>query len=85
MPESKDPQVRRILRRRLCTPAQHAQAHLFSQAATVSCHMEIETEADKAFWCGVNYAMNDLWTLTVDHDPVFLKEFWRKLEETLSE
>ncbi len=85
MPKSKFPQIRRILRRRSFTPAQRAQSHLFTQAATLSCHMGTETEADKAFWCGINYAMNDLWSLTVNHDPVFLKEFWRKLEETLSE
>jgi len=83
MPESKFPIVVRTLRRRSFSRAQSAQAHLYTLAATVCCNMD--TEEDTAFWCGVNYAMNDLWSLTINREPVFLNEFWRKLEEALSQ
>ena len=84
MPKSQFPIVSRTLRRRSFSRAQSAQAHLFTLAANVCCHMDTEEE-DKAFWCGVNYAVNDLWSLTINREPVFLKEFWLKLEEALSE
>jgi len=54
--------------------------HTLSRAADVSATME--NDNDRAFWCGVNHALNDLWLLTTGNDPVHLPDLWARLEKT---
>ena len=75
----------RIFARRRWSPAERKQERALTLAASLSAQAPIETASDKAFWCGVNYAMNDLWSMTIGGEPVFLKEFWGRLEEALVE
>lgn len=77
MPKPKYPRLRKIFRRR--GQVRKLQAHTLVQAADETAKMEIP-DHEKAFWCGVNCAANDLWLLTTDNDPVHLPGLWAKLE-----